>query len=251
MCYKYTVNHWKHSLHRAYSLFIMHIGNEVYINAQSLFIIHIQSNLTSSYSGQTMGCICFLSVFFSRLWEIHKLADWLIVTHRKLNSNRQEAPEWDESPNRTILHADEYAFVPAYAFFFFFSEEYMCSLVPQSSTMCIMYAIDCCSSPTGLISRSRWRNGCRCSSNQTCNHRYYSYAWRVLKRTISVLYKLGQLKPSLRALWLDSAFRNRTSSFMGWILLSEMVLKWSFTYYDWCVIKYFGGFDISNCRETA
>lgn len=64
-------------------------------------------------------------------------------------------------------------------FFFFFSEEYMCSLVPQSSTMCIMYAIDCCSSPTGLISRSRWRNGCRCSSNQTCNHRYYSYAWRV------------------------------------------------------------------------
>lgn len=120
MCYKYTVNHWKHSLHRAYSLFIMHIGNEVYINALSLFIIHIQSNLTSSYSGQTMGCICFLSVFFSSLWEIHKLADWLIVTHRKLNSNRQEAPEWDESPNRTILHADEYAFVPAYAFFFFF-----------------------------------------------------------------------------------------------------------------------------------
>lgn len=143
-------------------------------------------------------------------------------------------------------------FCPCLCFFFFFSsEEYMCSPVPQSSTMCIMYAIDCCSSPTGLISRSRWRNGCRCSSNQTCNHRYYSYAWRVLKRTISVLYKLGQLKPSMRALWLDSAFRNRTSSFMGWILLSEMVLKWSFTYYDWCVIKYFGGFDISNCRETA
>lgn len=46
------------------------------------------------------------------------MADWLIVTHRKLNSNRQEAPEWDESPNRAILHADEYTFVPAYAFFF-------------------------------------------------------------------------------------------------------------------------------------
>lgn len=251
MCYKYTVNHWKHSLHRAYSLFIMHIGNEVYINAQSLFIIHIQSNLTSSYSGQTMGCICFLSVFFHAFgkytsWQtdwLSLIANWTPIVKRLPSGMNHQTEQFFMQMN-TLLSL-------LMLFFFFFSEEYMCSLVPQSSTMCIMYAIDCCSSPTGLISQSRWRNGCRCSSNQTCNYRYYSYAWRVLKRTISVLYKLGQLKPSLRALWLDSAFRNRTSSFMGWILLSEMVLKWSFTYYDWCVIKYFGGFDISNCRETA
>lgn len=53
----------------------------------------------------------------SSLWEIQNQSDWVIVTHHILNPNSQEAPEWNESTNRAILHADEYAFVPAYAFF--------------------------------------------------------------------------------------------------------------------------------------
>lgn len=50
-------------------------------------------------------------------WEIQQLADWVIVTHHTLNSSSQEPPERNESTNRTIPHADEYAFVPASAFF--------------------------------------------------------------------------------------------------------------------------------------
>ena len=178
MCYKYTVNHWKHSLHRAYSLFIMHIGNEEYINAQSLFIRYIQSNLTSSYSGQTMGCICFLS-FFSSLGEIHngRLTD-CHSSQTELQSSRGSRVGWitkqSNSSCRWIY------FCPCLCFFFSLSDEYMCSLVPQSSTMCIMYVIDCCFPLTGLIPWSRWWNGCRCNSNHKCNNTNYSYIWHVL-----------------------------------------------------------------------
>lgn len=120
MCYKYTVNHWKHSLHRAYSLFIMHIGNEVYINAQSLFIIHIQSNLTSSYSGQTMGCICFLSVFFHAFgkytsWQtdwLSLIANWTPIVKRLLSGMNHQTEQFFMQMN-TLLSL-------LMLFFFFF-----------------------------------------------------------------------------------------------------------------------------------
>lgn len=119
MCYKYTVNHWKHWLHRAYSLFIMHIGNEVYINAQTLFIIYIQSNLTSSYSGQTMGCIYFLSFFFKPLGntQVGRLTD-CHSSQTELQSSRGSRVGWITKQSNSSCRWIR--FCPCLCFFFCF-----------------------------------------------------------------------------------------------------------------------------------
>lgn len=113
--------HWttEHSLLRAYSVYYNSLtqGMMCKLMQKCPHILYIKSNLTCVYSGQTMQYIFFFS-YFQPMGNT-ETADWVIVTHHILNSNSQEAPEWNESTNRAILHADEYAFVPAYAFLFF------------------------------------------------------------------------------------------------------------------------------------
>ena len=111
--------HWttEHSLGRAYSVYYYSLtqGMMCKLMQKCPHILYIQSNLTSVHAGQTMQYIFFFS--YLQPMGNRETADWVIVTHHILNSNSQEAPEWNESTNRAILHADEYAFVPAYAFF--------------------------------------------------------------------------------------------------------------------------------------
>lgn len=123
--------------------------------------------------------VVFVSfLFFSSLWEIHngRLTD-CHSSQTELQSSRGSRVGWitkqSNSSCRWIY------FCPCLCFFSL-SDEYMCSLVPQSSTMCIMYVIDCCFPLTGLIPWSRWWNGCRCNSNHKCNNTNYSYIWHVL-----------------------------------------------------------------------
>lgn len=78
-------------------------GDNVWIITKSK-ILHIQQKLTYLYHGHTVH-----NIFLSAGGKWRKLAGyWVIVPHHILSPNSQEAPEWNESTNCVIFHADEY-----------------------------------------------------------------------------------------------------------------------------------------------
>ncbi len=99
--FKFSSRSWLSS-HTAMHSHSTHAENPLY------FIYIEQTDLSILWSNFAV----YIYFSYSSLWEIE--TGRLSNCHSSHSS--QEAPEWNESTNRMILHPDEYAFVPAYAF---------------------------------------------------------------------------------------------------------------------------------------